>query len=192
MHKENLKIEYVSIESLVVNEKNPRKWNEDQKKNLTESIKRFGNVDPIIVNAHPERKNTVVGGHFRLEVCKELGYKNMPVIFVNLTKEKEEELNLRLNKNQGEFDLDLLAEFDESLLNDIGFSSEEIDEIFPAEVNEEQFDLQKELDKLDIKVKAQKGDIYDLDGSRIMIGDSTIEADMLRLMGENKAKQNEK
>ena len=187
MHKENLKIEYVSIESLVANEKNPRKWNDEQKKNLTESIKRFGNVDPIIVNSHPDRKNVVVGGHFRLEVCKELGYKNMPVVFVNLTPEKESELNLRLNKNQGEFDLDLLAEFDESLLTDIGFSSEEIDDIFPAEINEEQFDLQKELDKLDITVKAKKGDVYDLDGSRIMIGDSTIEADVLKLMGENKA-----
>lgn len=187
MHKENLKIEYVSIESLVTNEKNPRKWNDEQKKSLTESIKKFGNVDPIIVNAHPDRKNVVVGGHFRLEVCKELGYKNMPVVFVNLTPEKESELNLRLNKNQGEFDLDLLAEFDESLLTYIGFSSEEIDDIFPAEINEEQFDLQKELDKLDITVKAKKGDVYDLDGSRIMIGDSTIEADVLKLMGENKA-----
>lgn len=187
MHKENLKIEYISIESLVANEKNPRKWNDEQKKSLTESIKRFGNVDPIIVNAHPDRKNVVVGGHFRLEVCKELGYKNMPVVFVNLTPEKESELNLRLNKNQGEFDLDLLAEFDQSLLTDIGFSSEEIDDIFPAEINEEQFDLQKELDKLDITVKAKKGDVYDLDGSRIMIGDSTIEADVLKLMGENKA-----
>lgn len=186
MHKENLKIEYVSIESLVANEKNPRKWNDEQKKNLTESIKRFGNVDPIIVNSHPDRKNVVVGGHFRLEVCKELGYKNMPVVFVNLTPEKESELNLRLNKNQGEFDLNLLAEFDESLLTDIGFSSEEIDDIFPAEINEEQFDLQKELDKLDITVKAKKGDVYDLDGSRIMIGDSTVEADVLKLMGENK------
>lgn len=187
MHKENLKIEYVSIESLVANEKNPRKWNDEQKKSLAESIKRFGNVDPIIVNSHPDRKNVVVGGHFRLEVCKELGYRNMPVVFVNLTPDKEFELNLRLNKNQGEFDLDLLAEFDESLLTDIGFSSEEIDDIFPAQINEEQFDLQKELDKLDITVKAKKGDVYDLDGSRIMIGDSTVEADMIKLMGENKA-----
>ncbi|MCC7005001.1 DNA modification methylase [Candidatus Nomurabacteria bacterium] len=187
MHKENLKIEYVSINSLVANEKNPRKWNDEQKKNLTESIKRFGNVDPIIVNAHPDRKNIVIGGHFRLEACKELGYQNMPVVFVSLTKEKELELNLRLNKNQGEFDLDLLAEFDESLLGDIGFTSEEIDEIFPTEVSEEQFDLQKELKKLDITVKAQKGDVYDLDGSRLMIGDSTIEADVLKLMGESKA-----
>lgn len=186
MKKEDLKIEYVSIETLVVNDKNPRKWTDEQKENLKESIKRFGNVDPIIVNSHEERKNVIVGGHFRLEACKALGYKNMPVVFVNLTPEKEAELNLRLNRNQGEFDLDMLAEFDNALLLDIGFTSEDIDDIFPVEKNEEQFDLQKELDKLDITVEAKKGEVYDLDGSRLMIGDSTIEADMLKLVGENK------
>ena len=131
--------------------------------------------------------NVIVGGHFRVEACKELGYKNMPVVFVNLTPEKEAELNLRLNRNQGEFDLDMLAEFDSSMLLDIGFTSEDIDDIFPMEKNEEQFDLQKELEKLDITVDAKKGEVYDLDGSRLMIGDSTVEADMLKLMGENKA-----
>lgn len=187
MNKENLKIEYVSIDSLVANDKNPRKWTDEQKEQLKESIKRFGNVDPIIVNTHEERKNIIVGGHFRVEACKDLGYKNMPVVFVNLTPEKEAELNLRLNRNQGEFDLEMLAEFDSSMLLDIGFTSEDIDDIFPVEKNEEQFDLQKELDKLDITVDAKKGEVYDLDGSRLMIGDSTVEADMLKLMGENKA-----
>lgn len=186
MNKENLKIEYVSIDSLKVNDKNPRKWSEEQKAQLKESIKRFGNVDPIIVNSHEDRKNIIVGGHFRMEACKELGYKNMPVVFVNLTPEKEAELNLRLNRNQGEFDLEMLAEFDSSMLLDIGFTSEDIDDIFPTDKNEEQFDLQKELDKLDITVEAKKGEIYDLDGSRLMIGDSTIEADMLKLIGDNK------
>lgn len=187
MNKENLTIEYVAIDLLNVNTKNPRKWSEEQKKQLKESIKRFGNVDPIVVNAHEERKNIVVGGHFRLEACKELGYKNMPVVFVNLTPEKEAELNLRLNRNQGEFDLEMLAKFDSAMLLDIGFDSEDIDEIFPTEKHDQEFDLQKELDKLDITVEAKKGEVYDLDGSRLMIGDSTIEADMLKLMGDDRA-----
>jgi ParB-like chromosome segregation protein Spo0J len=74
MEKQNLKIEYVSIDNLVVNDKNPRKWTDEQKEQLKESIERFGNVDPIIVNSHEERKNIIVGGHFRVEACKELGY----------------------------------------------------------------------------------------------------------------------
>lgn len=188
MEKKNIEIEYVDINLLKVAEYNPRKWNEIQKKDLKESIKRFGTVDPIIVNKNQERKNIVIGGHFRLAVCKELGYATMPVVYINLNLEKEKELNLRLNKNQGEFDLDLLSEFDESFLEDIGFSSEELDDIFPAEENPEVFDLNKELEKLKIAtVSVQVGDVYELDGSRLMCGDSTEEADTLKLLGGEKA-----
>ena len=72
---ENLKlnIEYVSIGELKVNLKNPRKWSKGQKEALKESITKFGNVDPILVNSNEERKGIIVGGHFRFEVCKELG-----------------------------------------------------------------------------------------------------------------------
>lgn len=184
----NLKIEYVPIDALVVNEKNPRKWTKEQKEALKESIIKFGAVDPILVNSNEERKNVVIGGHFRLDVCKELGYTEVPVVFLNLTPEKEAELNIRLNKNLGEWNFELLAEFDESLLSEIGFSSEEIDAIFPEDEKTEQFDLEKELKKLDIKkISVKKGDIYELDGSRLMCGDSTIPEDFQKLMEDHKA-----
>lgn len=182
----NLKIEYIAIDLLKVNDKNPRKWTKEQKDQLKESITKFGNVDPVLVNSHKERKDIVIGGHFRLEVCKELGYTEMPIVYLNLTPEKEQELNIRLNRNHGEFDLELLAEFDETLLSEIGFSSEELDSIFSEDDKDQEFNLQKELDKLEIKVEAKKGDVYELDGSRLMVGDSTVEADMLTLCGEEK------
>ncbi|MEX2563846.1 MAG: DNA methyltransferase [Candidatus Paceibacterota bacterium] len=184
----NIKIEYVDINLLHASEYNPRTWDEFQKKQLKESINRFGTIDPLIVNKNKERTNVVIGGHFRLEVCKELGHTTIPVVFLDLTEEKEKELNLRLNKNQGEFNYDLLAEFDETILADIGFDSEELDIIFDEDHEEELFDLQKELEKLDIKeVTVKKGDIYDLDGSRLMCGDSTTEADVTKLFGKEKA-----
>jgi len=184
-----LKIVEVPINELHLSEYNPRKHSKEQASQLKESIERFGLVDPIICNSDPERLNIVIGGHFRLEVAKDLGYTEVPVVYVNITDiEKEKELNLRLNKNVGEFDLELLAQFDESFLADIGFDSEELDQIFPTEENIEMFDLKKELDKLGIgEIKVQKGDIYELDGSRLMCGDSTIEADVLTLMGDEKA-----
>ncbi|MCA9337854.1 DNA modification methylase, partial [Candidatus Saccharibacteria bacterium] len=166
-------------------EYNPRSWNEDTTEQLTESIKRFGLVDPILVNGSDQRKNIVIGGHFRLKVAKDLGLTEVPVVYLDIPEEeKERELNLRLNKNQGDWDWDLLSEFDESLLDDIGFSSEELDTIFDIEVDEpENFDLEKELKKLDIKqVKAKKGDIYKLGDSRLMVGDSTIPEDFDKLM----------
>lgn len=184
-----LEVRYVPIQELKPSIYNPRKWSKEALKQLKESIKRFDCVDPLVVNGSPERRNIVIGGHFRLTALKELGYTEAPVVYVNIRDEaKEKELNLRLNKNVGEFDFDLLAEFDESLLNDIGFDSEDLDEIFGIDENPETFDLNKELEKLDIQdVKVQKGDIYALGSNRLMCGDSTIEADMLRLMDGEKA-----
>jgi DNA modification methylase len=190
MMLQNIKVEYVAIDLLMPSGYNPRHWSEKQKKDLKESIKRFGAVDPLIVNCHEERKNTVIGGHFRLEVCKELGYTEMPVVYINLTPEKEEELNIRLNKNVGEFDLDILSTMDEAFLADTGFTSEELDIIFGEEDKEELFDLEAELKKLQIEeITVKKGDVYDLDGSRLCCGDSTIEADVLKLFGDNNKAQ---
>lgn len=185
-----LNIVYVPTDELHPSEYNPRFWDKVAKLQLEESIKRFGLVDPIIVNGAPNRKNIVIGGHFRLETATELGIKEVPVVYINIPNlEKEKELNLRLNKNTGEFDWDLLADFGEALLKDTGFSSEELDEIFRVEDNPEIFDLEKELKKLDIyKIETKPGDIYQVSQNfKILCGDSTIETDVLKLMGNEKA-----
>lgn len=185
----NIAIVAVPVSSLKPATYNPRTWNTDQEEALKESITRFGLVDPIIANGADKRKDVVIGGHFRLKIAKDLGYSEVPVVYVNIPEvEREKELNLRLNKNTGSFDFKLLAEFDKAFLSDVGFSSEEMDEIFAVDTNTEQFDLKKELEKLDIKqVKVKKGDVYELDGSRLMCGDSTIEEDMLFLMDKDQA-----
>lgn len=186
----NIETVLVKVTDLIPSEYNPRKWSKEQVEQLKESIKRFGIVDPIIANCAKNRKNIVIGGHFRLEVAKQLGYTEIPVVYVNIPEvESEKELNLRLNKNQGEFDYSLLAKFDENLLKDIGFGSEEIDNIFDVDdTNTEIFDLEKELKKLKIdQINFQKGDVYALGDSRLMCGDSTIEADVQKLMGSEKA-----
>jgi len=186
MQTQELHIVYVPITSLNPSLYNPRKWDDGDKKQLRESVTRFGVVDPLIVNGAEERKNIVIGGHFRLEVLKEMEHTEVPVVYVNIPEiEKEKELNLRLNKNQGQFDLELLSEFDEALLGGVGFSSEEIDDIFAADPQEEQFNLEEELEKIGIgEITVQKGDLYDLDGSRLYCGDSTMEADVRALVGD--------
>lgn len=178
-----LNIQNVKIKELSPAEYNPRRWSDDAIKQLTESVKRFGLVDPIIVNNAENRKGVVIGGHFRLKVAKNLGFKEMPVVYINIPDiEKEKELNIRLNKNTGDWDLDLLANFDESFLTDVGFSSEELDNIFEIEDTPEEFDLKKELEKLNItKINFQKGDVYKLGDNRLMCGDSTLEKDILKL-----------
>ncbi len=184
-----LNVKYILVKDLIPSVYNPRKWNDKAIADLTESIKKYGLVDPLLVNSAESRRNILIGGHFRLKIAKDLGYKEVPVVFINIPDiEKEKELNIRLNKNLGEFDFELLAKFDESFLSSVGFSSEELDEVFDIDVTPEQFDLEKELRKLDInKINFQKGDIYILGDSRLMCGDSTVETDVLKLMSGEKA-----
>ena len=95
-------IQSVPIEVLKDAEYNPRSASKKEVANLKESIKRFGLVDPIIVNSAPKRKNIIIGGHFRVHVAKGLLIKTVPVIYISIPDiKKEQELNLRLNKNVG-------------------------------------------------------------------------------------------
>src|SRR3989344_4491037 len=161
MENEKLEILYLPLSSLRPAEYNPRKHSKEALEELKKSLSRFGAVDPIIVNGAPKRLNIVFGG----DIC--------PYSF---------------NKNTGEFDWKLLTDFSEDFLKEVGFSSEELDDIFKTEEIPEMFDLKKELAKLDItNISIKKGEVYDFDGSRMMCGDSTIETDMLKLMGDEKA-----
>lgn len=186
----NLQVVQVPVGELKPSEQNPRRWPEDKTAMLRESIRRFGLVDPIICNNAPGRENVVIGGNFRLNVAKDLGYKEVPVVYITIEDlEREKELTIRLNKNIGEWDFNLLAVFDEALLQNIGFSSEELDEVFAdLDPEPETFDLNRELEKIGVtEVTVKKGDIFELDGSRVMCGDSTIEDDVLTLMSGEKA-----
>jgi DNA modification methylase len=187
----NINIINVPIADLKPATYNPRKWTKDKTEQLKESIQRFGLVDPILVNGAANRLNIVIGGHFRLRIATELGYTEVPVVYVHIPEEsKERELNLRLNKNLGEWDFDLLKEFDQDLLSDVGFSSMELDDIFLDKdvSSEDTFDLKKELEKLDIEnITVQKGDIYQLGDSRLMCGDSTVESEFDQLIDGQKA-----
>lgn len=185
-----LNIKMVRISELKPATYNPRKWSEDDLKQLMISLETFGFVDPIIVNEAPGRFNTVIGGHFRLEAAAQIGCIEVPVVYVDIPDEKRErELNLRLNKNQGDWDYSLLAEFDETLLMNIGFNSEELDTVYDMDIEEpDNFDIEKELKKLDIaEVEAQKNEVYQLGDSRLMIGDSTNQQHFQKLMNNEKA-----
>ena len=184
-----LEIVSVPIGQLRASEYNPRRWSSEAIDQLKESIKRFGVCDPIIANSAPNRKDVVIGGHFRSKVAKDLGYKTIPVVYLSIPNiEKEKELNIRLNKNLGEWDMDLLANFDEAFLKDAGFSSEDIDKVFQIDESPEEFDLSRELKKLDIRsIETKTGDVYKLGSNKLMCGDSTQEADILKLMNGEKA-----
>lgn len=182
----DLKVEYVSVNSLKPCPWNPRKWDETARAQLRESITRFGFVDPLIVNRHPDRLNIIVGGHFRWTVAQEVGMENVPVVYVSLTEEKERELNLRLNRNVGEWDYDLLKEFDTSLLLDIGFDNRDLGAIWDAslETSDDVFNVEKEIAKI-ANPQTKPGNLYALGKHFLLCGDSTNEVIVKKLVGSH-------
>lgn len=178
---------YVALKELNPAVYNPRKWSKKATDDLTESIKRFGLIDPIIVNK--ARGNTVVGGHFRLHVAKKLGYTEVPCVFVSIEDEqKEKELNLRLNKNSGDWDWSLLKDWETSLLKEAGFDDAELKEMMDQvlePVKEDEFDPTTQLEAKESKVKL--GDVWQLGTHRLMCGSSAEKDSVLKLMDGKKA-----
>ena len=116
--KNDMKIEKIEISKLKPATYNPRQITKKQYSDLKKSIEKFDLVDPIVIN----KDMTVIGGHQRLKCCKELKYKDVDCVILDLTKEQERELNIRLNKSGGDFDMDILAnEFDMEELKEWGF-----------------------------------------------------------------------
>lgn len=185
---QNIKIEEVSISSLKLSSYNPRKMTEKQEKDLTESIKRFSLVDPIIVNSYPGRENTIIGGHARFKIAQKLKFKTVPVVYLSLPQDKEKELNLRLNRNTGEWDYELLKSLDIDLLLDTGFDELDFSKIFDEtlEVEDDNFNIEKEIEKAKT-TKIKTGDMFEIAGQRVTCGDCTNIETIKKLMGEDKA-----
>jgi len=122
-----MKIVERKIKDLIRAEYNPRELTKDQYNQLKDSLLRFGVVDPVIVNKHPDRDNIIIGGHQRSKVWEDMGNSTIPTVELNLTLEKEKELNVRLNKNTGQFDMDMLANhFETDDLIEWGFDEKEL------------------------------------------------------------------
>lgn len=183
----DLKVTYIPVSELKPATYNPRKWDEEAIKNLTESIKRFGLIDPIIVNNASNRKNVVIGGHFRLEIAKRLSIEKVPVVYVNIPNiQKEKELNLRLNRNTGEWDFELLKSFDVELLLDVGFDDGDLSHIWDENlgVENDDFEVKKELEKIK-EPKTKVGDIYQLGSHRLICGDATYPEVIKKLLQDD-------
>src|SRR5579884_3895994 len=164
-------IEYVDINVLRPAIYNPRKISDKAFSDLKESLHRFEVVDPLIVNGSPERQNIIIGGHQRYRAARELGHKTVPVVYVELDEARERERNLRLNRNTGEWDLELLKEFDIELLLDVGFDDTDLADIWndALETDDDDFDVEKavkEAAETDIKL----GDLFQLGKHRLICG----------------------
>lgn len=182
-----MQIVEVKISELIPAEYNPRRLTKKQFSDVEASLKKFGFVDPVIVNKHQDRQNIIVGGHQRVKVWEKLGNETVPVFFVELDQDSERELNIRLNKNTGEFDFDILAnEFNIEDLCKWGFDEFELLGI------SESFGIDETIGDDDIPPTPKNsitvpGDLYELNNHRLLCGDSSSVDDAQRLMDGNLA-----
>lgn len=173
---------------LTKNGYNPRKLSESERRNLEKSIKEFGAVVPIVLNIG-SRTNIIIGGEQRLKVYADLGIAEVECMIPSreLTLEEEKELNLRLNKNTGSWSEELLKEFDMDMLLDVGFGDEELQNLFDdVDMAEDDFDLDKVIKETPI-AKVKSGEIYELGKHRLLVGDSTDEDQVKKLMQDDLA-----
>lgn len=184
----------LSVDALRPAEYNPRKKlkaGDKEYEKIKNSIQEFGYVEPIIVNYDM----TVIGGHQRLTVLKDLGYTEVQCVEVHIEDEnKVKALNIALNKITGAWNEQLLADLIVDLqaanfnTDFTGFEAPEIEQLFSKvhnkDIKEDDFDVEAELQK---PTMSQTGDVWLLGRHRLICGDSTLPETYTKLMDGKRA-----
>ncbi len=190
----------MNIRKFKLSDLNPAKYNprkalkpgDPEFEKLKRSITEFGYVELIVINV--ANNNTVISGHQRLAVLKDIGETEVECVVVELNDADEKALNVAMNKVSGDWDTQKLADLMDSLkeldydLGKTGFDPPEIEQLFnqvhDKNVSDDDFDVDKAVEK---EAFVQPGDIWKLGKHRLLCGDSTTAEDVQRLMDGQKA-----
>ena len=172
-----MKIKFVDPELLKSAAYNPRQISREELNKLIKSIKQFGFVDPALVR---KQDNMIVGGHQRIKAAQELGLKEIPVVYLDITENAAKLLNVALNKISGDWDEDKLTELLAELkfFDDVdelltGFDEDELDQLI-ADLEEPKEGLTDD-DAIPEEVEAicKEGQLWQLGSHRLLCGDAT-------------------
>ncbi len=139
-----MKVTQTDIDSLKPFGQNPKVHPKKQIQMIKKSIKEFGWTNPILIS----QNNLIIAGHARLEAAKQLGYKKVPTIFIDLPYKKAIAYVIADNKLAEIADTDegVLQElmeqldFDELDIEAIGFTEDELDDMLDQ--TDEPFDIE--------------------------------------------------
>ena len=104
---EVLKVQYIPIASIKPNTYNPNRQSEHEFHLLLKSMRDHGFTQPIIVQKETKE---IVDGEHRWRAAMELGYKEIPVVFVNMTIAQMRIATLSHNRARGQENVELTAE----------------------------------------------------------------------------------
>lgn len=186
-----MEIKKIKLNDIIPYENNVKEHPQEQIEQLKNSILEFGNNDPIAIDEF----NIIIEGHGRYIALQELGYEEAECIVLSGLSEEQKNayriVHNQLTMNTG-FDMEGLKEelskIENIDLSSLGFEDllQELENNTPAEVEDDNFDLDEALEEIDEPV-SKYGDIYKLGNHYLMCGDSTKEQDVLKLMQGNKA-----
>jgi len=188
---EHLRIEYQPIEGLKPNPRNPRKHSRRQIRALRSSLKKYGFVTPLLIDAD----DCVIAGHGRLEAAKLHGYTTVPTVrLAHLTPSEVREYIIADNRlaELAGWDRELLAAELGSLLElsidfePLGFEMGEIDALLSDFNNPPPGPDDIIAPTRDVCV-SQRDDVWLLGKHRISCADAREEAGYLRVMRHERA-----
>ncbi|MBQ6110542.1 MAG: site-specific DNA-methyltransferase [Alphaproteobacteria bacterium] len=188
-----LNIEYVDIDAVKPSARNPRTHNREQVQQIADSMRKFGWVNPILVDENME----IIAGHGRLMAGKQLGYRQVPVAKLCHLSEKEK-LGLlvadnRITENAGWDDeklQDILQQLhdEEFDLTVLGFTTKELEKYtaeFESEI--EAAAIEDIVPESQDKYISKQGDIWILGEHKLLCGDACLPENFEKLMGDEKA-----
>lgn len=187
--------EIADIGKVIPNPKNPNQHPKNQIELLSQIIRSQGWRNAITVST---RSGFIVKGHGRLQAAIELGQTKVPVEYQNYESEASEYADLTADNRIAE-----LAEIDNTMLADIlsdidtgeipmeltGYTEDDLEGILnaiagedDAEPNDQDQEMEQETTPM-----CKPGDLWELGGHRLIIGDATDPAIVERLMNGEKA-----
>lgn len=181
----------IPLSELKPYEKNSRVHPPMQIKQITQSIKGFGFLTPVLISSD----NTIIAGHGRVEAAKQLKLNEVPCIEVrHLTGSQIKAYVITDNKLalNSTWDEKILSEeledlFKEGFATDLlGFSGSEFTAFFKETQEAIQIDEDDVPEENEVTI-VQPGDIWLLDNHRLMCGDSTNLDHVAMLMNDLKA-----
>jgi DNA modification methylase len=188
-----IQIEYRAVVALSLDSRNPRQHSRRQVDQLSDSIREFGFVMPVVV----DERGRVVIGHGRVLAASRLEMPRIPVVEIkHLSPEQLKALQVadnKLGQNShwderllGESLLELKALDRDFDLTITGFSLPEIDLAIQKLSEPVVEDIDDAGSETGMQV-CQPGDVWKLDSHHIHCGDATSDAAFERLMMNNRA-----
>ena len=116
----------VKIASIIANEKQPRKnFNEEELLQLTESVKQYGILQPLLVKKDGENYR-IIAGERRYRAAKEAGLKEIPVVVRDYTNQQAAEISIIENVQRADLNPMEEAMAYQMLIDDYGLKQEEV------------------------------------------------------------------